>query len=319
MAASSASASTAPSAPAGTTTTLFVIRHGETAWNVDGRLQGQLDIPLNERGREQAAAAAAYLSRLHGPASPAPMHAAYSSDLSRAAETAAIIAAAVGVPVVADARLRETNLGVWQGMIWGDVEAGRGAEMRRWKGDVDFAMPDGECLRDRFHRVAAALHDIVRAHPGERVLVVAHGGILDEMGRLAGAVPFGAPTRLKKLNCAISILHFTRAEGGEAAAAAAWATPAADLLRRDSVDPRTAGAAMGGAWAVAAWGVTEHLTTLAQADGKPLLDGRLEGTGAGAGAGAAPPVELGGAEGLPHAQVMGESAEEAAVSGGGSA
>lgn len=91
-------------------TTLFVIRHGETAWNVDGRLQGQLDIPLNDRGREQAAAAGEYIRAKYSAAGQ-PLHAVYSSDLSRARETAEAIASACDLKVALDSRLRETNLG----------------------------------------------------------------------------------------------------------------------------------------------------------------------------------------------------------------
>ena len=193
---------------AATTTRLLLVRHGETHWNAGGRLQGQLDTELNDTGRAQAAAAAAWLAARHGGArgEHPPLAAVYSSDLRRAADTAAAIAAAVGggLRVVLDARLRETHLGAWQGLTWDAVLAAHREHVVAWKTDPDAAAPGGgESVRARFHRVAAALHEIALAHPGGTVAVVAHGGVLDDAGRLALGVPFSAPTQLRKANTCI--------------------------------------------------------------------------------------------------------------------
>jgi 2,3-bisphosphoglycerate-dependent phosphoglycerate mutase len=280
---SGAGASSSSSSTSVVTTTFLAIRHGETAWNVDGRLQGQLDIPLNSRGERQAHLAGAYLAAAAAAGAPSlplgPFSVIYSSDLSRAKVTAESIGAALGLPVRLDVRLRETNLGAWQGTSWEDVTTLRAEEMRRWKADVDYAMPDGETLRDRFLRVACAVRDILLAHQGERVILVAHGGILDEVARLVLAKPFGAHTGLRKLNAAISVLACTRDVAGGAGLPNDGESFAA-LFTRERIDPRTAGAALG-RLEVVEWGITAHLQALQGEDGKPLLDGRMDGNGKG--------------------------------------
>src|SRR5512136_235874 len=106
-------------------TTLVLIRHGQTDWNVEGRWQGQADPPLNDRGREQARFVAEYQSQFG-------FAALHSSDLRRAMETAQVIGAEMRLPVIPQPRLREINLGKWQGMLAADIEAQYPDEFRRW-------------------------------------------------------------------------------------------------------------------------------------------------------------------------------------------
>lgn len=139
------------------------MRHGETDWNRDGRYQGHADPPLNEVGREQARE----LSASFGGGE---VEAIYTSDLRRAAETAAIVGAALGVPVTTDRDLREVDVGSWQGLTREQLAG------REW---------DGETRDDHRRRVLDALRRIERAHDG-RVLVVTHGGSMRRVCEAAG-------------------------------------------------------------------------------------------------------------------------------------
>ena len=136
-------------------TTLLLVRHGETDWNADGRLQGQTDRPLSEFGRRQARALA---DELEGDE----LEAIYSSDLVRARETAEILGERLGLPVVLDPELREKDWGTWEGLT--AVERDR----------VEFV---GESTEAHQERMLRALRRIAERHPGDgRVLVVTHGG-----------------------------------------------------------------------------------------------------------------------------------------------
>jgi|SRR5581483_8635968 len=136
-------------------TELLLVRHGETDWNADGRLQGHTDRPLSDYGRRQARQLAEEL------AAGAQLDAIYASDLVRARETAEIVAERLGLPVDLDPDLREKNWGNWEGLT--AVERDR----------VEFV---GESTEDHQERMLRALHRIAGRHPGGRVLVVTHGG-----------------------------------------------------------------------------------------------------------------------------------------------
>jgi probable phosphoglycerate mutase len=136
-------------------TTLLLVRHGETDWNAEGRLQGQTNRPLSDFGRRQAGQLADELAD-DG------VEAIYASDLSRARETAEIVGERLGLPVVLDADLREKDWGTWEGLT--SVERDR----------VEFV---GESTQAHQERMLRALRRIVDRHPdGGRVLVVTHGG-----------------------------------------------------------------------------------------------------------------------------------------------
>jgi 2,3-bisphosphoglycerate-dependent phosphoglycerate mutase len=149
-------------------TTLLLARHGETDWNRERRWQGHADPPLNDTGRAQALALAEELR-------PDQPTAVYSSDLARSLETATIVAAALGLPVETDARLREVDVGEWSGLLWSEIEARYpDGVRRRLAGETGWER--GEEFGAMRERVVAALVDIASAHPGGRVLVVTHGG-----------------------------------------------------------------------------------------------------------------------------------------------
>jgi alpha-ribazole phosphatase len=148
---------------------LCLVRHGQTDWNLEGRYHGQSDVPLNENGRTQAGVLA---QQLQGQS----FVAIYTSDLQRARETAAIIAAAIHLPVKLDPRLREINQGEWEGQLV-DVIKARYAELwqqRTWD-PANVRPPGGETVGEVAKRVFNALNDIARFHPTGSVLIVSHG------------------------------------------------------------------------------------------------------------------------------------------------
>lgn len=184
-------------------TRIIAVRHGETAWNVDTRLQGQLDVPLNDRGRAQARYAAQALL------DEAP-DALYSSDLARAYETAQALQSLTGLTLTTDVGLRERHFGIWQGHTYAEVESGWPAESLLWRQRLpDFGPPGGETLQGFFDRCVATLTRLASAHPGQTVVLVAHGGVLDCFYRAATRVALNAPRTWELPNTGINRLLYT--------------------------------------------------------------------------------------------------------------
>jgi probable phosphoglycerate mutase len=164
-------------------TELILIRHGETAWNAGHRIQGHLDSPLNDEGLAQALLLGEHLAR-------EPFDHFYTSDLGRALQTAQPIADRSGKRPVPDARLRERNLGVFQGLTSAECEQRYPGDYARFhRRDPDHVVPGGESIRQVYERVCAALDALVRSHPGQRIVAVTHGGILDAAYRFVNRVP----------------------------------------------------------------------------------------------------------------------------------
>ncbi len=160
-------------------TRIVAIRHGETAWNVDTRLQGHLDIPLNATGRWQA-------ERTAGALVEEGISAIYSSDLLRALQTAEALGAAIALPVATDTRLRERAFGVFEAHTFAEIEARWPAEARCWtQREPDFAPEGGESLREAYARCIDAVHALADAHAGQTIALVAHGGVMDCLYRAA--------------------------------------------------------------------------------------------------------------------------------------
>jgi len=149
-------------------TELWLVRHGQTDWNLEGRYQGQSDIPLNQTGIEQARELSLSLREY-------PFGALYASDLSRARMTAEILGERFHLAVQTDPRLREINQGEWEGYLVSEIRARfqdlATAERRK----IYMNPPGGESVSAVAGRVAAAVNEIARRHPGEKVLVVSHG------------------------------------------------------------------------------------------------------------------------------------------------
>lgn len=178
--------------------TLLLIRHGETAWNAEHRIQGSLDIPLSPTGIWQAGRLAERLAAGH-------IDAIYTSDLARAWLTAEPVAARLGLELRVDIRLRERSFGVFEGHTLEEIAARWPAEFVAWRErDPAWAMPEGESGAEFIERVNAALHDITREWAGATVAVVAHGGVLDVAYRTARALAWDAPREHVMANAAIN-------------------------------------------------------------------------------------------------------------------
>jgi len=150
-------------------TSLYLIRHGQTDWNIERRWQGQSDVPLNATGRQQAARLATELVTVN-------FSAIYSSDLSRAYETALALSRLNRLPIQREPRLREIHQGEWQGLREIDIQARYGnAFQERKQQPLHIAPPGGETVAQVRDRVVSAVNDICIMHPDERVALVSHG------------------------------------------------------------------------------------------------------------------------------------------------
>ncbi|MDQ7990313.1 MAG: histidine phosphatase family protein [Candidatus Dactylopiibacterium sp.] len=165
-------------------TKICLVRHGETAWNAERRLQGHEDIPLNALGERQAQAAALALRHTR-------FDAIYSSDLVRAMRTAQTIAAPHALPVHSDARLRERHFGALQGLTRDEADARLPGEYARFRCLEPDACPPGggEALARFAQRVHGALDALATRHAGQQILLVSHGGCLDVIYRLVTGKP----------------------------------------------------------------------------------------------------------------------------------
>ncbi|HNS74087.1 MAG TPA: histidine phosphatase family protein [bacterium] len=162
---------------------LIAVRHGETDFNAERRMQGHLDVPLSETGRVQAQAAAARLADES-------IDKIYSSDLQRALETARIIHDGREIELVTDLRLREFHMGTFQGMTLSEAREKHGDAWERFFiHDADFALPGGQSRNQKQVEIASFMEEVVRSQAGGRMLVVTHGGILIAMLRHVLGIP----------------------------------------------------------------------------------------------------------------------------------
>lgn len=183
-------------------TRICLVRHGETAWNADRRIQGQIDSPLNETGIAQAEATARWLSTVS-------FTSIYSSDLQRAQRTAEIIAAHHTLPVQVHGGLRERMYGKFQGLTYAEAEQRYPKAYKRFHArDPDESFRSGESLSEFSRRVGAALLSIGEVQPGATTLVVAHGGVLDIAYRMATGLPLAAPRDFSISNAGVSWIAF---------------------------------------------------------------------------------------------------------------
>ncbi len=193
-------------------TRFIVVRHGETEWNVAGRVQGHEDSPLTARGLAQAEAIADRLARER-------FDALVASDLGRALRTAAAIGSRCGLEVVADTRLRERSFGEGEGLDYEEID-------RRWPDvfirtgatDPDLAIPGGETRRQFHERVRAAFSGLAREHTGRRVAVVSHGGVVAALYRIVHDIPVAHAHRIAISNASYNAVVFD----GDAWALEAW-------------------------------------------------------------------------------------------------
>lgn len=230
-------------------TELILIRHGETDWNRELRFQGQVDVPLNAIGLEQARRVGLQLAG-------ETVQQLVCSDLLRTRQSAMPSAQQLGLQAVNDAALREQNFGVVDGMRSTEIESQFPQAWSRWlEFDADFAFDGGESTRVFHSRVMAALDRLVQQCAGQRLLVVTHGGVLDMIYRTAhglslsgprqSAIPNGAINRVRLQGRRVEILAWAetshlqglpeqpvydqrKAAQGAAVQAAAMAIPSAE-------------------------------------------------------------------------------------------
>lgn len=177
------------------------VRHGETDWNVQRRLQGHIDTPLNQTGLAQAEATAKGLQGHK-------FDALYSSDLIRTLQTARYAAQLLDLPIHLRSNLRERHYGAFQGLTYSEAERHFPADYGRFKGrEPAYAIiDDGESLLQHRERVQACLEQIAAAHAGQSVLIVTHGGVLDIVYRLATGLDLAAPREFGIPNAALNWL-----------------------------------------------------------------------------------------------------------------
>jgi probable phosphoglycerate mutase len=181
-------------------TRIIAVRHGETAWNVATRIQGQLDIGLNELGRWQVHRLALALAGQD-------IAAIYASDLWRAYDTALSIGNAVSLPVITDEGLRERGFGAFEGRTFAEIEQEWPDQAARWRQrDPSFAPEGGESLLQFRERVLSTIATLAALHPGEQIVVASHGGVMDVLYRAATGQDLQAPRTWQLGNAAINRL-----------------------------------------------------------------------------------------------------------------
>ncbi len=187
-------------------TRICMVRHGETAWNAEGRVQGQLDIPLNDVGRAQARATADALAGED-------FTAIYCSDLVRVRQTAEPSARRLALPVSYMAELRERHYGMFETLTYVEVREKFPEQYARFRDkDPDFDFEGGETLRGFNERALKAVTGLIERHAGEQILIFTHGGVLEMVYRHAKSVGLSSPRDFEIPNAGINWLEVTAAE-----------------------------------------------------------------------------------------------------------
>ena len=214
-------------------TEIWLVRHGETPWNAERRVQGWEDIGLNETGVEQARALGRHIKNLTQAGQR--LDAVYTSDLKRAHATAQTVADEVGLPLNIHKGVRERHFGGLQGLVYDEMDARAPEAAAIWRArDPNAELPGGESLGFFYARVVEAINEIAARHVGQRVMVVSHGGAMDIVWRHANQVSLQAPRQAPLLNAS---------------------------LNRLNVSPQ--------GWSVIRWGDVDHLATGTQNDVTP--------------------------------------------------
>ena len=184
-------------------TRIIAVRHGETDWNAATRIQGHTDIALNATGQAQAHQLG--LALAHDD-----IDAVYASDLSRAAHTAQAIAKHHKIAVQLHTGLRERHFGHFEGLTWAEIEANHPIDAKRWRDrEPGFTPTGGESLDVLKNRVQQTLKDIATKHMGQHIVLAAHGGIMDQLYRLATNLDLHAKRSWHLGNCAVNRLLWT--------------------------------------------------------------------------------------------------------------
>jgi probable phosphoglycerate mutase len=190
------------------TTTLTLIRHGETDWNRIKRIQGHTDIALSVEGERQAVRLGERIARdvaAHGRV----FDHVLASDLQRAVRTAEPVARACGLPLVRTASLRERHYGVFETRMPDEIQAEFPQDHARWQSrDPDFTIPGGESMRGFYTRITGFVSQLLRDHAGQHLALVAHGGVLDCCYRFATGLALNEPRSYPLLNASVNRLAY---------------------------------------------------------------------------------------------------------------
>lgn len=185
------------------TTHIWLIRHGETSWNAEQRLQGWRDIPLNEIGAQQARSVHGFLQK-----NPLQLDAIICSDLQRAIQTAEIAFEQYPLPIIQDPTLRERNYGIYEGHPWRELlhlpdQPPPAINLR----NPDLDIPEGENLRVFNERIITNFNRIAAERPSQRLAIVAHGGVIDMVWRHIQQFSIDTPSQYRILNASVN--HFS--------------------------------------------------------------------------------------------------------------
>lgn len=185
-------------------TRIIAVRHGETSWNADARIQGQRDIGLNDTGRWQAQCVGKALAE-------ETITAVYSSDLERAHATAQSISEVKGIPVIPHEGLRERSFGMFEGKTFDEIHETWPEHAHNWRKRIPEWQPPqgGESLIQLRERVTRTVQELAARHPGEQIVLVAHGGVLDALYRIATGQEVNSPRTWELPNGAINRLLWT--------------------------------------------------------------------------------------------------------------
>ena len=182
-------------------TTICVVRHGETEWNLSGRWQGHADAPLTARGEAQARALGERFKEQS-------FDACYSSDLGRAVRTSELILGPSVQSFETDERLRERDLGVMQGLTTQEMLQRCPEVYAAFRNQgPDYLVPGGESFRQFHERCSTALEECAGRHSGQKVLLVTHGGVLGAIFRYVTCIPLDAPRHYVLLNCSVNLVE----------------------------------------------------------------------------------------------------------------
>lgn len=184
-------------------TKLYVVRHGETDWNIENRTQGaKNDLPLNDKGKAQAAALAQRFKNIE-------VDYIYSSDLKRAYQTAYEISIVKNVKINTDSRLREMNFGIWEGLTSKDIAEKYGSIFEVWRSNPkECSIPDGETLLMLQERVLKSIDEIINNHKGKNIVIVSHGITCKVLILSVLGMDLSYENRLRMDNTGLSILKY---------------------------------------------------------------------------------------------------------------
>ncbi|ADL12383.1 alpha-ribazole phosphatase [Acetohalobium arabaticum] len=183
-------------------TEIILVRHGETLWNKESRFQGSADVKLSSDGVKQAERLAERFADFR-------LDMVYASDLQRAAKTAEIVADQHGININTEAKLREANFGVWEGLTFEEIKERDGEKLDAWlKDPVTVQTPEGENFEEVQKRAKEGLNRIKTKHEDEQVLVVAHGGTIRALLVDLLGMPLSNFWRIQQDNTAVNIVKF---------------------------------------------------------------------------------------------------------------